>query len=190
LAARTGLSVRAIGDLERGQTARPHSRSVYLIAQALGLPESAYNHLKAVLRQQAVAMPEPAGLTGLVPGKVARAHTSSGELGDPCDRVVLAQLPSGIADFTGRAGQVASLQRILTGEMRTSSPDAVTVAVVTGAGGTGKTMLAVHAAHLVQDWFPDGQFFAELGGAGPHPAGPAEILARFLRDLRSGSRWR
>jgi len=178
LAARTGLSVRAIGDLERGRTARPHSRSVHLIAQALGLPESAYNQLTALLRQQAAALPGPARPSGL-----AARTQASGEAGGPVDRLVPAQLPTGLADFTGRAEQVACLQQILTGDTPAGGPGAVTVAVVAGAGGTGKSALAVHVAHLIQDSFPDGQFFAELGGAGPHPAGPAEMLARFLRDL-------
>jgi tetratricopeptide (TPR) repeat protein len=41
----------------------------------------------------------------------------------------------------------------------------------------------VHTAHTMRAQFPDGQLFAELRGMGVHPAGPAEILARFLRDL-------
>ncbi len=55
LAARTGLSVRAIGDLERGRTARPHGRSVKVLAQALGLAEPAYEQLMDLLRQQLAA---------------------------------------------------------------------------------------------------------------------------------------
>ena len=63
LAARTGLSVRAIGDLERGRTARPHSRSVKVLAQALGLAEPAYEQLVDLQRQQlAAGAAEPAGL--------------------------------------------------------------------------------------------------------------------------------
>jgi transcriptional regulator with XRE-family HTH domain len=37
LAERSGLSVRAIGDMERGKVARPHRESVRLLAEALGL---------------------------------------------------------------------------------------------------------------------------------------------------------
>jgi DNA-binding SARP family transcriptional activator/Tfp pilus assembly protein PilF len=94
----------------------------------------------------------------------------------------VAQLPADIADFTGRAGQVASLCDLLTTPHRPDSPGAVVLAAVIGAGGLGKTTLAVHAAHLLREAFPDGQLYAHLVGAG-QPVSPAEILARFLRDL-------
>ena len=57
------------------------------------------------------------------------------------------------------------------------------VAAVIGAGGLGKTTLAVHAAHLLRGQFPDGQLYASLLGAAAHPATPGDVLARFLRDL-------
>jgi transcriptional regulator with XRE-family HTH domain len=40
LARESGLSVRAISNLERGRTTRPHPRSLEVLASALGLPES------------------------------------------------------------------------------------------------------------------------------------------------------
>jgi transcriptional regulator with XRE-family HTH domain len=40
LAARSGLSVRAISDLERGSTERPYFRSVRLLADGLGASAS------------------------------------------------------------------------------------------------------------------------------------------------------
>jgi tetratricopeptide (TPR) repeat protein len=58
------------------------------------------------------------------------------------------------------------------------------VAVVCGPGGVGKTALALRWMHDVQDRFPDGQLFADLGAF--HPAGPTsptEVLSRFLRSL-------
>jgi DNA-binding SARP family transcriptional activator len=94
-----------------------------------------------------------------------------------------AQLPADIGDFTGRAPQVEYLcARLLEGNSA-SSPGAVRIAVVNGAGGLGKTTLAVHAAHKISAQFPDGQLYVDLLGASPQSASPGEVLARFLRDL-------
>ena len=55
--------------------------------------------------------------------------------------------------------------------------------VVAGAGGLGKTALAVHAAHALRPAFPDGQLYVSLLGASQQPLPPDEVLARLLRDL-------
>ena len=95
---------------------------------------------------------------------------------------VPAQLPADIPDFTGRSEQVDELRELLTGAGGEDSPGAVRVVLVVGSGGLGKSALAVHAAHLLASRFPDGQLYANLLGA-TQPADPAEVLARFLRDL-------
>jgi tetratricopeptide (TPR) repeat protein len=95
----------------------------------------------------------------------------------------LAQLPADIGDFTGRTDHVQNLRNLLTGPQRPDSPGAVVVAAVIGAGGLGKTTLAVHAAHQLRAHFPDGQLYAHLVGANAHPVTPSDVLARFLRDL-------
>src|SRR5947209_11741210 len=41
LAERTGLSVRAISDLERGRTHRPYPRTIRMLAGALGIADTA-----------------------------------------------------------------------------------------------------------------------------------------------------
>ncbi|HEY6277616.1 MAG TPA: BTAD domain-containing putative transcriptional regulator [Streptosporangiaceae bacterium] len=129
-----------------------------------------------------------------------------------------AQLPADIADFTGRAGQVAQLSALLAGDRQagegpagdgpggrgplgdgqagegpaaggeppgegpSGSPGVVPVVLVVGSGGLGKTALAVHAAHLLSGQFAGGQLYVNLLGA-TEPLVPAEVLARFLRDL-------
>ncbi len=95
----------------------------------------------------------------------------------------VAQLPADIPDFTGRAEHLQKLRDLLSGPRRPGSPGAVVVAAVIGAGGLGKTTLAVHAAHLLRTHYPDGQLYANLLGASQHPASPGDVLARFLRDL-------
>ena len=95
----------------------------------------------------------------------------------------VAQLPADIPDFTGRAEHVQKLRDLVADPGRPDSPGAVVVAAVIGAGGLGKTTLAVHAAHLLRGQFPDGQLYANMRGASPQPATPSDVLARFLRDL-------
>ena len=55
LAERSGVSVRAIADLERGRTRRPYPSSVRALARALGLPETAGAELVARYRAGGVA---------------------------------------------------------------------------------------------------------------------------------------
>ena len=96
---------------------------------------------------------------------------------------LVAQLPADIPDFTGRAGHLQNLRNLLSGPRRPDSPGAVVVAAVIGAGGLGKTTLAVHAAHLLRPHYPDGQLYANLVRPNAPPVPPGDILARFLRDL-------
>ncbi|WP_191298882.1 AfsR/SARP family transcriptional regulator [Lentzea cavernae] len=89
------------------------------------------------------------------------------------------QLPAP-PEFTGRAEQLALLDKTLLGSSGT-----VPVAVVAGAGGIGKTWLALHWAHRHADEFPDGQLFADLRGFGPAdpPLAPDAVLFGFLTAL-------
>ncbi|MFJ3671441.1 AfsR/SARP family transcriptional regulator [Streptomyces sp. NPDC090106] len=100
----------------------------------------------------------------------------------PRPRVVPAQLPMNIADFTGRMTELADLDNLLvSGGER---PSAVVVSAVSGTAGVGKTALAVHWAHRVRDRFPDGQLYVNLRGYDPdQPLTAADALARFLSAL-------
>ncbi|WP_235470188.1 AfsR/SARP family transcriptional regulator [Streptomyces platensis] len=89
----------------------------------------------------------------------------------------VAQLPPRISDFCGRVRETVALDQQLD---RLPRPDCV---VLAGAGGTGKTTLAVHWAHSHKDEFPDGQLFADLRGFERPPMRPATVLAMFLRAL-------
>jgi len=98
--------------------------------------------------------------------------------------VVPSQLPADIPDFTGRAEQVEYLcDRFADVPDGDAGPGAVVVSLVAGAGGLGKTTLAVHVAHRLRARFPDGQLYANLRGASDQPATPADVLARFLREV-------
>ncbi len=96
---------------------------------------------------------------------------------------VPAQLPADIADFTGRDEQVNRLCDLLSASRASGDPGAVRIAVVAGAGGLGKTSLAVHAAHRLRRKFPHGQLYVDLLGATANSLPAGDVLARFLRDL-------
>jgi DNA-binding SARP family transcriptional activator/tetratricopeptide (TPR) repeat protein/DNA-binding XRE family transcriptional regulator len=92
-----------------------------------------------------------------------------------------AQLPMECVGFTGRAGELRTLDRILGAEGPAKSAP---VAVVTGMGGVGKTALAVQWAWRQRDRYPDGQLYADLRGhAITGPARPLDVLTGFLAAL-------
>ncbi len=97
-------------------------------------------------------------------------------------RRVPAQLPADVADFTGRDRHLDRLRGLVSETRRGDNPP-MTIAVVAGAPGLGKTALAVHAAHLLRRDFRDGQLYVGLRGGSEQPVPPDEVLARFLRDL-------
>lgn len=94
---------------------------------------------------------------------------------------VPAQIPAGVADFTGRDAALKELREAL--EPGAVAPSAVVVFAVCGTGGIGKSALATHAAHASSAAYPDGQLHASLGGTSAEPAAPGDVLGRFLRDL-------
>jgi len=202
------LLMRALVSSGRqAQALAAYAQARTVIADELGVdPSAELRHLYEQILQADAGTAAPAAITEPAPDspfatsppaglvQPARASTAGqagpeptrpqlagpGPPGGPLP--LMAQLPADIPDFTGRAEHVQTLRDLLEGPQR-ESPGAVVVAAVIGAGGLGKTTLAVHAAHLVRAYFPDGQLYANLHGAMPRPTAPADVLARFLRDL-------
>jgi transcriptional regulator with XRE-family HTH domain len=163
LAFRSGMSVRAIRDLERGKVDRPRQASVSLLANALALND-----------------PERAAFKDAV-GMLLRGIDGRPEMRRVQRQIVPCQLPPDIQDFTGRELALERLHRRVTG--REDAATAALFTAVVGKAGVGKTTLAVYAAHQLRPWFPDGQLYVSLRGAEAQALEPADVLGRFLRAL-------
>ncbi|NBE99244.1 AfsR/SARP family transcriptional regulator, partial [Nonomuraea sp. K271] len=95
-----------------------------------------------------------------------------------------AQLPAAVSDFTGRKEVVLRLRTMVSARSPAqSSSDGVPVVAISGIGGVGKTALAVHVAHQVDEVFPDGQLYADLRGYSGEATAPESALGGFLRAL-------
>jgi DNA-binding SARP family transcriptional activator/Tfp pilus assembly protein PilF len=106
--------------------------------------------------------------------------------GPVLDKLVPAQLPSALATFTGRGRELARLDSLLTGNGGgPAQPATVVISAISGTAGIGKTTLAVHWAHRVASWFPDGQLYVDLRGFDPsgQAVDPAEAVRGFLEVL-------
>ena len=182
------LLIRALDGAGRhAEALAAYAQARQVIADELGVDPGA--ELQRLYHEMLAADRTPQrGPAGRSPGSPGRPSPPPGAPG-PSERPargpsrgVPAQLPADVPDFTGREAPLTRL-RGLVAEARTRDNPAVTIAVVAGAPGLGKTALAVHAAHGLRHDFPDGQLYARLLGGSEHPVPPDEVLARFLRDL-------
>lgn len=100
----------------------------------------------------------------------------------PAEAAVPRQLPGVTASFVGRADELAELNRLLDRSLATGS---ALVAAISGAGGIGKTTLALRWAYSVANRFPDGQLFLNLRGFDPQgtPTPPAAAVRTLLHSL-------
>ena len=92
-----------------------------------------------------------------------------------------AQLPHGMADFTGRETELDRLHALMSGDSADHGA-AVVITAIAGTAGVGKTSLAVHWAHQVRHRFPDGQLYVNLRGFDPNGSAmePGEAIRGFL----------
>lgn len=162
LAERSGVSVSTIRGMETGKRRNPQLASLRRVAAELGLRPAEQDDLLA-----AAGVSEPP----VVP--------------------VPRQLPAPPAPFVGRDHELARLDAALgpradAQQGPRSGPAApVAVCAIAGAGGVGKSWLALHWAHRNAHRFPDGQLFVDLRGFSPDsdPMDPAVAVRGFLDAL-------
>jgi tetratricopeptide (TPR) repeat protein len=87
-----------------------------------------------------------------------------------------------VPGFVNRTDELDQLNAVLVGE--DGDPLVVSVYVIAGTAGAGKTSLALRWAHQVRGRFPDGQLYVNLRGYDPgEPVTAHTALHRFLTAL-------
>lgn len=161
LAERTGLSMRAISDMERGRTLTPQFRTVQLLVGGLGLEGD-----------------EAAEFTALARASRIRAAEDKPEM--PIPVAPSCTLPPVLIALTGRDEE----RQILNGFARDAeSSSLLQIAVVHGPPGAGKTALAVDAGHRLGGRFSNGCVFLDLRGMDDEPLTPDRAAHRLLRSF-------
>ncbi|MGK3102711.1 tetratricopeptide repeat protein [Streptomyces sp. WAC05858] len=108
----------------------------------------------------------------------AQGTPDAGSSSSPVPR----QLPADVGGFVNRTDELGQLNAVLTTE--DGGPLVVSVYVIAGTAGAGKTSLALRWAHQVRERFPDGQLYANLRGYDPGaPVAAREALHRLLTSL-------
>lgn len=110
---------------------------------------------------------------------LSRTVLPPGDEDAPPQAVRPAQLPPDLPSFAGRVDELAELARLAV-ELRAGRRTCPLVVALDGPGGTGKSTLAVHFAHLVSGDFPDGQLYLDLRSDEPEERIPASDTVRSL----------
>jgi predicted ATPase/transcriptional regulator with XRE-family HTH domain len=158
LAAKAGLTAKAISALERAERRSPYPHTVRALADALGLSQAE----RAELLQARIGSKQAA---------VPAAPPLAPPAGSPADRLPEVRLPVYFTPFIGREQEQANLLRLL------AAPQ-YRLMTLLGPGGIGKTRLAVEVARQTAH-FTDGVMFVPLSAVGD----PAEVVPTIAEAL-------
>jgi predicted ATPase/transcriptional regulator with XRE-family HTH domain len=158
LAERAGLTAHAVSALERGTRTRPHPHTLRSLARALDTSDRDLALLRAAVT------PPTSRLADQASPADARHAAAPGRAGT--------LLPHTPTPLIGRTREIATIGQIV----RHRESRLVTL---TGAGGVGKTRLAVAVAEALADDFPDGVAYVPLAA----PSDPGLVLPAVGRAL-------
>jgi transcriptional regulator with XRE-family HTH domain/tetratricopeptide (TPR) repeat protein len=153
LSGRSGISARAISDIERGVSLSPQKRTILALADALGLHATARDKLL----------------------RAARAHPRAKAIDEDRSTAVA---PHRTADFSGRDREISGMLAML-GD--TEGPTAHVV-LVSGPAGIGKTTIALEVVNR-SDVSSSRTLFVDLGGFSSQPLTALEVLRALLRQV-------
>ncbi len=155
LAERAGLSAAAISALERGIRNQPHPTTLRRLADALGLSERDRHELLSKRNAAKSAAPTPLPPPGVLqfPARGNLRAAPHAPVAEPS----ATNLPAEVNRFVGRREALADVSRLLIGASSRSR-----LLTLTGAGGCGKTRLALRAAGDFAANFRDGVWLVEL----------------------------
>ncbi len=137
LSERSGLSTRAISDIERGICRVPRKGTLDLLADALALSQQDRDTWYAARRRFGARRVE----------RLSPRRAPS--------EIKLPTIPTYVSTFVGRSDEIRTLiQALRRRETR--------LLTLTGMGGVGKTRLALAIARAVEDQYEDGICFVDL----------------------------
>lgn len=163
LAARAGVSVRNIQELERGAN-NPLRDTARRLADALDLTADDRTRFDAAMS----STPRRRGR--------AAAHLARGRGRLSVDGPVA--LPLSPTSFIGRAREIVLVRQALR--------DGARLVTLTGVGGVGKTRLALRVADEVRADFADGALFVDLTATRDPSLAPALIARSFGLRVTAG----
>ncbi|MGW1926395.1 helix-turn-helix domain-containing protein, partial [Streptomyces massasporeus] len=159
LAEASGVSARAISDMERGHSRTPQPRTLAALASALKVSDQERRRLEA--------------------------DVSALRRGGTAARPGLCEPPRSVADFIGRADELAAVRRTAAeGDRGGPAP----VVLVHGQAGVGKTTLALRAAEALRSDYPGDCLYVDLRGVDPAPPSAGDVAVRLLRALHVPAR--
>jgi len=153
LSERSGVSARAISDIERGVSLSPQKRTLVALTDALGM--------------------DPASRDGLL--RAARATPRSKYVDKDRSTAVA---PHRSADFSGRDQEISGILALLAD----SDDKRVHAVLVSGPAGIGKTTIAIELAERVRP-SSSRTLFVDLGGFSSEPLTALEVLRALLRQV-------